>query len=67
MNGKMIMDFIAWTIIAAIIVLVVMNASKFQTALKPITGFWLSETAMFTGSGYQCPPGSRMVSGQGCV
>ena len=50
--GKNIMEIAAWTIIAALIVLVVMNASKFATAISSLTGFWSSETSMFTGSGY---------------
>jgi len=50
--GKNIMEIAAWTIIAALIVLVVMNASKFAVAISSITGFWGSETSMFTGSRY---------------
>ena len=52
MNGKMIMEIVSWTIIAAIVVLIVMNAKNFATAISSITGFWGNETAMFTGSGY---------------
>lgn len=49
---KLIMEIVAWTIVAAIIVLIVMNASKFATAISSLTGFWGSETSMFTGSQY---------------
>lgn len=49
---KLIMEIVAWTIVAAIIVLIVMNASQFATAISSLTGFWGSETALFTGSGY---------------
>lgn len=52
MNGKLIMEIAAWTIVAAIIVLIVMNAKNFAIAISSITGFWGNETAMFTGSGY---------------
>lgn len=52
MNGKGIMEIVSWTIIAAIVVLIVMNASKFATAIGSLTTFWGSETAMFTGSNY---------------
>jgi len=51
--GKMVMDIVMWTIVAAIIVLVIMNAGKFQTAVGSISGFWLGETALITGSGYK--------------
>lgn len=50
--SKTVMEIVSWTIIAAIIVLIVMNASKFATAISSLTSFWGSETAMFTGSGY---------------
>jgi hypothetical protein len=50
--GKNIMEIAAWTIIAALVVLVVLNASKFATAISSLTGFWGSETSMFTGSNY---------------
>lgn len=46
------MEIVSWTIVAAIIVLIVMNAKNFAIAISSITGFWGNETAMFTGSGY---------------
>jgi hypothetical protein len=52
MNGKAIMEIVSWTIIAALGVLIVMNASKFAIAISSITGFWGNETAMFTGANY---------------
>lgn len=52
MNGKMIMEVIGWTIVAAIVVLIVMNAKNFATAIASPISFWESETSMFTGSGY---------------
>ncbi len=51
-GGKMIMEIVSWTIVAAIIVLIIMNAKNFATAIGSLTGFWGNETAMFTGSGY---------------
>lgn len=51
-GGKMIMEIISWTIVAAIVVLIIMNADKFATAIGSLTGFWGNETAMFTGSNY---------------
>ncbi len=50
--GHMIMEIASWTIIAAIIVLVVMNASKFATAIGSIGTFWIDETKLLTGSSY---------------
>ncbi len=53
MPGNMIMEIISWTIIAAVLVLIIMNAGKFATAIGSISGFWLGETALITGSGYK--------------
>ena len=50
--GKNIMEIAAWTIIAALVVLVVMNAKNFAIAISSLTTFWGSETSMFTGAGY---------------
>jgi hypothetical protein len=52
MNGKVIIDIISWTIIAALLVLVVMNAQNVATVVTSIGGFWTTETSMFTGAGY---------------
>ena len=49
---KPIVEVISWIIIAALIVLVVMNASKVATVVSSVGGFWTTETAMFTGSSY---------------
>lgn len=53
--GKTIMEIVAWTIVAAVTVLIIMNAGKFATAITSVTGFWGNETAMFTGSNYGKP------------
>lgn len=52
MNKFNVMELISWIIIASIIVLIVMNASKFATAIGSLTGFITNESAMFTGSSY---------------
>lgn len=52
MKGKVFIDIISWTILAAIVVLLVMNAPKVATVVTSVGGFWGSETSMFTGSGY---------------
>lgn len=51
-EGKFLGEIVGWTIIAAIVVLIVMNADNFKTAIGSLTSFWSSETSMFTGSGY---------------
>lgn len=50
--GKTVLDIASMTVIAAIVVLVVMNASNVATVVTSVGGFWGSETSMFTGSGY---------------
>lgn len=49
---KTIVEIISWTILAALLVLVVMNASKVATVVSSVGGFWTTETSMFTGSSY---------------
>lgn len=51
-GSRLVAEIVSWTIIAALIVLVVMNAKNFATAISSIGTFWGSETAMFTGSNY---------------
>jgi hypothetical protein len=50
--GKNVIEVISWIILAALAVLVVMNASKVAVVVSSVGGFAGSETAMFTGSGY---------------
>lgn len=52
MNGKFMLDIGAWTILAALAVLVVMNASNVAQVVTSVGGFWTTETSMFTGSNY---------------
>lgn len=49
---KQIVEVISWIILAALLVLVIMNASKVATVVSSVGGFWTTETSMFTGSGY---------------
>lgn len=49
---KTVMEIASWTILAALAVLIVMNAEKFATAVSSVGGFWTTETSMFTGSNY---------------
>lgn len=51
-NPKIITDIITWTILAALLVLIIMNADKVATVVTSVGGFWINETGMFTGSGY---------------
>jgi hypothetical protein len=44
-----------WTIAAAIVVLIIMNAGNFAKAISGPLAFWGNETAMITGSGYNTP------------
>ncbi len=64
---KLVMEIVSWTIIAAILVLIIMNAGKFATAIGSVTSFWTTETTQFTGSGYVCPPGQHADPKLGCV
>lgn len=49
---KNILDIVSWTIVAAIVVLLVMNASNVASIVSSVGGFWSTETSMFTGAGY---------------
>ena len=50
---KSIVEIISWLIVASLVVLVVMNASKVATVVTSVGGFWTNETTLFTGSGYK--------------
>jgi hypothetical protein len=54
-TGKLIVEIAGWTIVAALVVLIVMNASNFAKAISGPLTFWSNETSMFTGSGYNTP------------
>jgi hypothetical protein len=45
-------DILQWTIVAAIVVVVVMNASKDTGFLATFGNFWIQETSVLTGSNY---------------
>lgn len=51
--GGRFFDILMWTILAAMLVLVVINASKVATLIMAGGAVWLRETALLTGSGYQ--------------
>jgi hypothetical protein len=47
-----VFDLLQWTIIAAIVVVVVMNVSKDSGFLATFGNFWIAETNVLTGSNY---------------
>jgi hypothetical protein len=49
MSIKGVIDIMSWTIVAALIVLVIMHASEFATAIGSLGGFALKEEALYTG------------------
>jgi len=55
--GKGAIEIISWIIMAALLVLVVMNASKVATVVSSVGGFATTETSMFTGAGYASASG----------
>jgi hypothetical protein len=64
-NAKPVIEVISWLIVAAIIVLIVMNASNFAKVISSIGGFWETETAMFTGAGYGRASGTQYSAAGG--
>lgn len=46
-------DLLMYTILAAMVVLVVMNAKAVSGLITSFGGFWLKETTVLTGSGYK--------------
>lgn len=45
-------DILQWTIVAAIVVVVVMNVGKDSGFLATFGNFWTQETSILTGSQY---------------
>lgn len=45
-------EIIGWVILAAVVVLVIMNAQNVATVLQSGTSALVSESALLTGSGY---------------
>lgn len=45
-------DILQWTIVAAIVVVVIMNVSKDSGFLATFGNFWIQETSVLTGSNY---------------
>lgn len=54
MSGRFF-DLLMYTVLAAIIVLVVMNAPNVAKLISSFGGFWLGETQVLSGTGYQMP------------
>lgn len=44
--------WIGWVIVASLVVLVIMNASKFAVVIGSASSALISESALLTGSGY---------------
>jgi hypothetical protein len=55
-------DILQWTIIAAIVVVVVMNASKDVGFLATFGNFWIQETNVLTGSNYNGPAPAMLTT-----
>lgn len=47
-----ITTWIGWIIVASLVVLVIMNASKFAVVIGSASSALISESALLTGSGY---------------
>lgn len=45
-------DILQWTIVAAIVVVVIMNVNKDSGFLATFGSFWTSETSILTGANY---------------
>ena len=46
-------DILLWTIVAAMVVLIVMNAQGVGGLLATFGQFWVQETALLTGTNYK--------------
>jgi hypothetical protein len=46
-------DVLMWTVVAAMVVLIVINASGVASLISSFGGFWTQETTILTGSGYK--------------
>lgn len=50
-----IFDIMMYTVLAAMLVLVVMNAKNVAQLISTGGNLWLQETTMLTGTGYKMP------------
>jgi hypothetical protein len=48
-----IFDILMWTIVAAMLVLIVSNAQGVSQLLATFAQFWVSETSILTGTSYK--------------
>ena len=51
--GGRFFDILLWTIVAAMVVLIVMNAQGVGSLLATFAQFWVSETSILTGTSYK--------------
>lgn len=51
--GGRFFDILLWTIVAAMVVLIVMNAQGVSQLLATFAQFWVSETSLLTGTNYK--------------
>ncbi|HEY7975353.1 MAG TPA: hypothetical protein VID72_08430 [Ktedonobacterales bacterium] len=51
--GGRFFDILMWTIVAAMLVLIVTNATGVSQLLATFAQFWVSETSILTGSNYK--------------
>lgn len=51
--GGRFFDILLWTIVAAMVVLIVSNAQGVSQLLATFAQFWIHETSILTGTGYK--------------
>lgn len=51
-TSGVVLDIIMYLIVASLVVLIIMNASNFATAVSAIGGLVTGESKILTGSGY---------------
>jgi hypothetical protein len=51
--GRSFWDILMWTIVAAMAVLIVMNAGGVAQLIATFGAFWLQETTVLTGTAYK--------------
>lgn len=51
--GRSFWDILMWTIVAAMAVLIIMNAGGASQLISTFGSFWTRETTILTGSGYK--------------
>ena len=51
--GGRFFDILLWTIVAAMVVLIIINAQGAAQLLATFGQFWVNETSLLTGSNYK--------------